>query len=165
MLTRVDIDATLSELDSLYNASAKGSEQVYYSKIALMELCGWIEESIRFIAESYNTNVIGPPNEKYIRDYLENRSGFTYKSHLRKIVVQLVGMVNVVKIETNLKSSGTSYSILATQLAALSNERNPAAHTHITGTPTFSAPSLVIAELNQIYKSLCDLEVEINLIT
>ena len=40
------IDKTLKELDKLYNQSTSQKKAIYFSKLALIELCGWIEETL-----------------------------------------------------------------------------------------------------------------------
>ena len=61
----------LNELDKLYNG-AKNKENdkqaIYYSKLALLELCGWIEESMDDIIRRYsNPKLKGKDNKEYLK--------------------------------------------------------------------------------------------------
>lgn len=44
MQPKAPIENSLKELQSLYDSASDASHKAYYSKLALMELCGWLEE-------------------------------------------------------------------------------------------------------------------------
>jgi hypothetical protein len=55
------IFVTLNHLDTLYNESSsqnKDIEPTYYSKLAVLEYCGWIEESLDLIVKRSFTDKI-----------------------------------------------------------------------------------------------------------
>jgi hypothetical protein len=45
MIIKGYIENTLKELDRLYNKHTSLKKDIYYSKLAVIELCGWIEET------------------------------------------------------------------------------------------------------------------------
>ncbi len=46
MITKSYLFKTLNRLDRLYNESRTDDKKIFYSKLALIELCGWIEETM-----------------------------------------------------------------------------------------------------------------------
>ncbi len=48
MLDSTDIRATLEQLTALYGKALpqKGQQELLYSKLMLLEICGWIEEAM-----------------------------------------------------------------------------------------------------------------------
>ena len=66
MIARSYIKSTLEELDKLYNQASSQKKAIYFSKLALMELCGWIEESLDNIVIMHaNRNLKDPHNKSY----------------------------------------------------------------------------------------------------
>lgn len=160
MLSSTPLQSTLRDLDSLYNASSVGSgQQDYFAKLALIELCGWIEECIDEMARDYCTAI---RDVEQLENILKRIHGFNY-DNLRSVMVQIAGITKVVEAEYQLQNKGVSYTLLNTQLAALSKKRNDAAHSHMAGMQrTYDAPSSIILELHTIEKALIDLKHEIN---
>ena len=46
MITKSYLLKTLNWLDQLYNDPTADDKKIFYSKLALIELCGWIEETM-----------------------------------------------------------------------------------------------------------------------
>ena len=66
---------------------------IFYSKLALMEYCGWIECSIDLImmrvTEADYTAVISSTG----KSFLKSINNFSYKDHFIKILVQVLEVV------------------------------------------------------------------------
>ena len=148
----------LQLLDRMYT-NAKGPEsvplQIFYSKIAVIELCGWFEESLDIIA---NRSVKGAIESKLARkerkQAVSNNYGFDYENNFAKMMFRLVGVKAFSSLESHLVSTGHLQQ-LESLMTTLKSERNSAAHTHISGvTRSFVSPSVSIQRLNQLYPIL-----------
>ena len=53
MIAKSYITNSLNELDKLYNKAASQKKAIYFSKLALIELCGWIEETLDDIIQKH----------------------------------------------------------------------------------------------------------------
>jgi hypothetical protein len=162
MLPSGPLRAVLADLDSLHSSPGiTAQRQNYYGKLALIELCGWIEQSLDNMARVHCSSI---RNMNELDMLLKNVHGFNYKN-LRSILIQITGIVNVLDIEHSLITKGASYQILNSQLGSLSSKRNDAAHTHMPGVQvTYDAPSRILAELNQIEPSLLDMQYELSIV-
>jgi len=154
VITKAYIVSTLNELERLYNNSSSQKKSVYYSKLAVIELCGWIEGSMDDIIET---------NKRYVKnDIITPTHGFHYKSHFRPMLMKSVGIVALEKLEHKLENGGAKITILKSTLGRLRGHRNDAAHTFIKGvTNTFDAPSMIKNDFNSIYPILKEIETEI----
>lgn len=159
MIARNYILTNLRELEKLYRNSTKTKETTYYSKLALLELCGWIEESMDdIIIKHANRKLSGTssnPNKNYVkRKVIDKNNGFVYKDNFRPMLMKLIGIIELEKLEKPMKVSG-KLSILSSTLARLKTARNDAAHTHIKGlTRNYDAPSITIRNFEDVYKCL-----------
>lgn len=142
---------TLKDLERLYN-SATTREATYYSKLAIIELCGWIEFTMDKIAEKACKARTTPYRDSF-RAVVEQNYGFAYKSNFRKMMNQTIGLHNMEKLEMPLQTSG-EIAVLEANLASLKRARDNAAHTHLHVTSTYQAPSATIAQLMAIYPIL-----------
>lgn len=92
MIDKVPIETTLTELQNLYNSSTTNTQhQAYYSKMALMELCGWLEQTMDSMILSYVTPKLTiPTNISQLSDIIKFTHGFQYEKHFRKMLVQFI---------------------------------------------------------------------------
>lgn len=153
MVVKKYILSTIKKLDRLYN-SASTTEATYYSKLAIIELCGWIEFSMGNIAEHFaDTHFRTQPFKNSFKALKEKNFGFQYKQNFRKMLSQTIGMHNMEKIETKINITG-DVSIFEANLEALKKLRDDAAHSFIGATTTYQAPSVTKAQLEIIYPIL-----------
>ncbi len=147
------------QLNSLYQENMGNRKALFYSKLAVIELCGWIEESmddmIQILAKMYLKEQI---NLEYIEDPVIKRThGFHYNSDFRIMLIQLIGVINVEKLENNLDA--TKFHIMKSTLGSLKQCRDKQAHTHIKGiTQRIDSPSLTQNRFQKIYEGLKDVE-------
>jgi hypothetical protein len=160
MLPSAQLRMLLDDLDSLHGgAGVSIQQQNYYEKLALIELCGWIEQSVDEMAKAYCSGI---RDSSELDKILKRIHGFDY-DNLRSIMIQIIGISHVLDVEDSLMNQGVSYQVLTTQLKSLTKKRNDAAHTHIPGVQiTYDSPSSIIAELNQLEPALKDLESELS---
>ena len=145
--------ATLESLDGHYN-TAPTTEATYYSKLAIIELCGWLEFTVDSIAEYYaNKKLRTIPYRDIFSSIKQNTFGFDYKKHFRKMLYQTIGLPVMEKIERKINNGGL-ITILDTELDNLKILRDDAAHTYIDATKTYQAPSVTKTQLTRIYPIL-----------
>lgn len=152
MIAKSYIKSTLIELDKLYNQATSQKKAIYFSKLALMELCGWIEESLdEIIIRHANRNLRNPNNKTYCKKSIVRPNyGFEYKKNIRPMLVSLIGLIEVEKLESELEKTG-QITLLTGYLGNIKDSRNSAAHTHLKGvTRIYNAPSRTIGDFNRI---------------
>jgi len=151
--------ATLKDLDRRYNTSLTSSsptESVYYSKLAILDYCGWLEDSMDLIIKrSVNNKLKTQTFRQILKDrVIGNNFGFQYKENFRPMLIQAVGLQKAEKIHEILNSTG-KLLIFENELSSVKQFRNDAAHTWLSGTTmTYPAPSLIIGKLNTTYPIL-----------
>lgn len=167
MLPKQPIKDLLDELKTLYDSTTDTNHKVYYSKLALMELCGWIELCIDEILENYiDTKLSLATNLNLAKTiYVKQTYGFEYDKNLRPLLIKIIGLINVEKVEDLLDFEGGTFTLLKSQLNNLVSLRNAAAHTTIVGvTHTYQAPHSMLINLNNIYNHLSKLELTLSMI-
>lgn len=154
MISNTDIENSITELDTLYNSIPE--QATYFSKLALLELCGWLELSMDCIVKECSDVKLA---EQTNRDHIVKKVigltyGFHYDQHFRPILMKLIGLIKLEQIENPLKNSG-ELNMLESQLGSLDQTRKRAAHTHINGaTVTYEAPSKIKEYLTKLYPIL-----------
>ncbi len=152
MIVKSYIRDTLRELDNLYNNASSQKKLIYFSKLAILELCGWIEETLDdIIIKHSNRNLKLSENKIYCKDKIVNPNyGFQYNTNIRPMLIKLIGLIQVEKLEKELEKTA-QITLLKVNLGNLKRSRNEAAHTHLKGvTRTYNAPSRTIADFNTI---------------
>jgi hypothetical protein len=153
MVVKRHILLTIERLDRLYNTSGN-PEAIYYSKLAIIELCGWIEFCMDNIALNFANRRLITQSFKDIFSSLKDKNyGFGYKQNFRKMLSQTIGLHNMEGIEVSLTTTGELAILIAT-LDNLITLRNDAAHTFIGATTTYQSPSVTKAQLLAIYPIL-----------
>ncbi|MBL1146122.1 MAG: hypothetical protein HND56_07115 [Pseudomonadota bacterium] len=155
MIAKSYILKNLQWLDKQYNSAKSQRASLLYSKLALLELCGWIEESMDDVVNRcVNKNVKKHQYRQYLKEQVvERNSGFDYERHFRSMLVQIVGFSVFEKLEKRVDP--VKLHLFKSSLGSLKTIRNSAAHTHIKGiTPNVKAPSWCQGELYKIYDGL-----------
>lgn len=167
MIDYVSIKNTLDLLEREYN-NAQNSNQVdpqmpvLYSKLAILELCGWIEVSVDNVLFEYvNNNVVKEENKKIIKKIIDVNYGFKFKTNLQPLFCSVFGIKNYEAIIGAL--SDQELANMQTTLGNLAKLRDIAAHnnTEIGITPTYNAPSQTIADFRKIKPAFEKIEKEI----
>ena len=132
---------------------------LFYSKLAIIEFCGWIEISMDDIVKRCaNRNLRNSANKTYIeKDIIKRTYGFEYDKHFRKMLIQVIGLKHVERIEN--RSDSVKLQRLQSALSALKGSRDSLAHTYVKGTAiTLDAPSVTKARFTNVYEGLIELE-------
>lgn len=120
-------------------------------------MCGWIEESMDDIVLRCATRHLkNISNKEYVRKQIVRRThGFDYDYHFRRMLIQLLGIINVENIEKSVDNSKQAQ--LKAILSTLKSEKDPEAHTHIKGvTRSINAPSVTLSQFPAIFDGLIE---------
>ena len=159
MVDKTAIVEILDELNDKYNETSNGSrDPLYYSKLALMELCGWIEVTMDEMMLDCARKCLGDSsNVSYMEKAIKRNYGFTYQDHFRDMLLRIVGLVNVERVERKLDP--LKFELLKSSLGTLKTERDRAAHAHVEHVmTTLSAPSSMVVHLAHVYDGLKEIE-------
>ncbi len=151
MILIKDIKKLLEDLDNYHNSTSH-PRSTHYAKLAVMELCSWIEESFDKVAERCVKDKIRTIVYRDIMNNIVNKNySFKYNTNFRKMMLQTIGIIRMEQLEISLNSTGEKL-VLDAVLNNLITERNRAAHTTTAGTMvTYQAPSVTINQLEKIY--------------
>lgn len=154
MVYRKDVERKIRRLKDLYNASSQNAEdQILYSKGALMELCGWIEDSMDSIALRAVKGLLETAPYKQISgSNVSNVYGFEYKKYFRPMMISQIGVSDMELLE---KSMGADVDVLKAKLESFIQYRGCAAHSAKTPSMgAFNDPSVILGDLAVIYPIL-----------
>ena len=160
MVNKTAITRNLRELHSRYNRRHRNSrDPLYYSKLYLIELCGWIEETMDSIVRDCSLSRLSATNNrKHVEGVIVGRTyGFDYDTHFRNMLMRVLGLIKVEELESKLDQ--TKFGNMKLSLKALYTQRNRAAHTYVEGaTIIVDAPSAVRGHFQNVYEGLKDIE-------
>ena len=145
MVAKTYILANLRSLDFSYRHARTAKEAQFFSKMAILELCGWIEESMDdIVLRCANKHLKQPANRRYCeREVVKRTFGFDYEKNFRSMLVRVLGLIIVERIENSIDR--TVHDQMVAALSQLKQQRDPEAHTHLKGmTRTINAPSVTI---------------------
>ena len=161
MIVKVHVEKDLRRLNALYNASIASSssdDPVYYSKLAVLEFSGWVEESFDAIAiRAAKGKLKTTKFQNILKEVVKKNSGFTYDNHFLSMLSKVVGLPACEKLHREMDSDG-SIAILRAELDAVVQQRNKAAHINLANTTvSFDTPSIYLGRqgrLNKVYPVL-----------
>ena len=159
MIGKTSILDNLKRLETLYNESARSPKKsLFYSKLAILELCGWIEESMDdIVRKCANKKLKLDNNQERISEIIEHTYGFSYKNHFRKMLTELIGLINVERLEKRVDK--IKFQNMCSTLGLLRDFRDTEAHTHLKGTiKILDAPSVTINKFSKVYEGLKEFE-------
>ena len=162
MVNYTDIEAKLQRLDTEYNNSILDPDlPIFYSKLAVIEFSGWIEDSVDSIVYDYIDNhIVDPIVKQNIKKNINKNYGFNYYSNLFKVFTSVLGVDTWENIEDKLKPQKLVDLVNIT--STFTGIRNKAAHSSIVVTATFSSPSTTIAAYNKVKPAMMIIENEIS---
>lgn len=155
MIVKKHISITLTDLDARYSQALTSSSQqsVFYSKLAILEYCGWIEEAFDKIARRCLKNKLkSQPYRQILEDsVIGNNHGFQYKTNVRPMLIKAIGLSEMEKIELELRDRGR-LEVLISELDAVKVYRDSAAHTwRLNTTQSYPAPSVTKSRLDTLF--------------
>ncbi len=159
MIAKSYIYNNLKAINTLYYKSPSIKMGLLFSKLALLELCGWIEESMDdIILRCSKKNFRRLENLKIVKNEIIKRTyGFEYNQHFRQMLLKTIGLINLEKLER--KFDPIKFQLLELTLETLKNVRNKEAHTHIKGiTRRLDSPSVTINRFLIVYNGLKNID-------
>jgi hypothetical protein len=158
MIGKQQIEQTLQSLDARYRAATSTEEANWFAKLAVIELCGWIEESMdEVIRRCAKRHLKITSNQDLCETEIIARTyGFEYKKHFRAMLIRLLGLVAVEQLEQQVDPG--IYVRMDGALSFLKPFRNTHAHTHLKMATTLDAPSVTKSNLLPVYEGLREFE-------
>ena len=161
MIGKAQIESNLVELDTAFGANPQYS--LYFSKLAILELCGWTELCMDEIVRKHAARKrLNSKNNKYLeKKVIERTFGFQYEDHFRAMLMRLLGLVGLERLERLVDP--VLHTKMTAQLVSLKSVRNTLAHTFLQlGTLTIDAPSLTISRLHDLHAGLAEYDAKLN---
>jgi hypothetical protein len=162
MVTKTYITANLRKIERLYISTTSVQNGLFYSKLAVIELCGWIEMSMDDIVLRLAAKRLRDPKHiKYIeKDIVKRTYGFDYERHFLPMIEAIVGCKGIEEMNSRLDNSLIPPFIGA--LSALKTARDRLAHQYIKGTTlVIDAPSVTNARFPIVLSGLKNIESEL----
>jgi hypothetical protein len=158
MITKRHIETDLRRLHTLYSASVAGPDPaipIYFSKLGVLELSGWVEESFDMIAyRAVKRSITTNRFQDLVDNAIKRNYGFSYEENFVGMMARLIGLPKCERLERHLDTSG-SFNILKAELGAMLGQRREAAHVDLAHTKlAFDAPSVSLGRLTRIYPIL-----------
>ena len=164
MVNKTHIQNNLNQIEKLHQKymSGRSRKGEYFSKLAIIEVCGWIEESMDNIAQGCaKKHLTETGNIKFVESLIKHTYGFHYEDNFRDMLIQIIGIIKLEILEQIIDQH--KFTQMTSSLSVLRQRRNELAHTYIKGTtPTIDAPSLTKNRFLNVYKGLKDIESCIN---
>ena len=148
------ITKNLALLERKYSAAPTVTDACFFSKMAILELCGWIEESIDdLVVKAGNRMLKVDSNRTFLERKVKGNYGFEYEKHFRGLLVSLIGYAGCESVEKNVDR--IIVLNFKNELKTLKARRNSLAHTYTKGvTHHYDAPSITIARYDKIASGL-----------
>lgn len=163
------IEDSLRVLDTWYNEPSVGNDRPkLLSKLAMLELCGWIEETFDELIREVDRSTIN--DSKWVSEcVIKKTSGFTYASHLRPMLVKLIGEVLTRRVEDDMASNHDGdLDRMKLLLSSLWVKRCDLAHADVAANVAsqvkFDAPSWSLNQYRILKKLFYSLETSIKTI-
>ena len=156
---RHEIERNLRSLNQRYRNAPNTKEALYASKLAIIELGGWIETSMDDIVERCATRHLREQkNREFCKQkIIQTTWGFEYDKHFKNMLIRLIGLIRLERIEKHL-DTGVHSAFLAS-LGAMKIARNLEAHTYLKGTTrSVLAPSVTLSHYSNIEKGLAQID-------
>lgn len=157
------IQQTLERIDAWFTEPGIDNDRSrLLSKLALLELCGWLEGEFDRLALVAEAGRLSDPD--WVRKKVIKRTnGFTYDDHWRVMLVAIVGEVFARRVEHVFdQQCPGDRDRLKTTLDALWKVRCSFAHAdvgaNIAAQQTFDAPSVTLARFRSLRVLLGNLE-------
>jgi hypothetical protein len=158
MISNLAILKNLVRINRLYLSTSSQFETLFYSKIGIIELCGWIEETMDAIVLGVSQrNITTQAHRVFIeKEIVKKTYGFEYEAHFRKMLMGVIGLKGVQDLEANVNRA--FFDPMCATLNAIKPYRNSHSHTYLKATMAIDAPSVTITHCQIIYAGLKDID-------
>jgi hypothetical protein len=162
IVRRTSIHKTLKGLDVLYRRARTSKEALFFSKLGILELGGWIEETMDQVIRSCASRTLqkSANQERIEKEVILKNYNFDYENNFRKMLTQVIGLKGVEKRENGMDP--IMLQKLKTTLGNIKARRDQEAHRHLSLTmPTLDAPSVTLQNFEQIYTGLKEISAQL----
>lgn len=158
MIFKKHIENDLLRLDNLYLGSVTGTDPrlpIFYSKLGVLELTGWVEESFDSIARrAVKGRLKVPKFQSLAENVIKKTYGFDYDNHFLLMMSKIVGVGKCEELDSLLNSTGMC-TLLKSELNAVMQQRGNAAHVNLASTSIrFDSPSISLGRMRKLYPVL-----------
>ena len=157
------VEATLKQLNTWFLEPSQGGDRPkLLSKLATLELCGWLEGEFDRLILLAEQGRLGDPD--WVKsNVISKTSGFLYDTHWRAMLSRLVGEVFARRVEQHMEATAAGeLDRLKTLLGTLWRIRCDFAHNdiaaNIASQQTFNAPSWSLNQHRLLKKLLIQYE-------
>lgn len=161
MLTKGDINRRLKRLNSEYLKALKSSKAdapLYFAKLAIIELCGWIEESFdELFTDIAQVKIQDIMIRQQFLKKLTNNFGFS-KKHIKRLTIDLYGFNGYEALEARIDQA--KWIPMLASLDLLTEHRNDVSHSTIKFngvSKSIAAPSFTISHLPPVHVGMKEL--------
>lgn len=160
-MTLKDIPETLDHLCNLYDENSKDEQMVYYfSKLAVLELSGWVESMIDQAIKEHFTKC-SQETQNDAEKIINKCYGFKYKENIRPLLSNTLGIKNLSVIEEKLSKNG-DLDIITNTFGQLAKMRDILAHTYVAShQSTIDSPLETRAKYKRIENPVSNLSRQI----
>lgn len=166
MINYTDIENNIHIIDEKYNDLLTTThEQILYSKLAIIEFCGWIEESFDQIMNDYAYRSLTNPYQQYVNsNIIKKNYGFEYEKNTRTMFGHILGIKNLETFEYLLDDPIGRIEQFKSLLHDYTEKRNKAAHNSTPHGTTlqYYAPSTVLGDFHKIKLIFIDIDLIVN---
>ncbi len=154
MISKTYIQENLRNLDVAYRTSQRQKQLYYFSKLAILELCGWLETSMDDIVLRHcNRHLSVIANRKFVeKEIIKKNHGFDYNSNFRMMLIRLVGIVQIELIES--RTNAVTQALFESNLTSLRTLRNSLAHTYTKTLGQIDSPQITRSRFKPLYDGL-----------
>lgn len=158
MITKTYIANNLQQIEKLYNSSTSVQKSLFYSKLAVIELSGWIEMTMDDVVLRLALRRLRDSKHiKIIQSKIKKTYGFDYETHFLPMIEVIIGRSGIEKMNNKVDNSRIQ-PFIAT-LSTLKTTRDKLAHQYIKGTtPIIDAPSVTNARFPIVLAGLKNIE-------
>ena len=150
MITKFEIEKDLQKLNALYENEADPTKELFYAKIAIIELSSWIEHCLDVIAKrAIKNRLVTSKFTNLAEKSVNDNYGFKYKINFMPMLGKLAGYEACESLEADLQNAGIFLTLTAL-LSSLNEQRNRAAHVGIRHT-TYDSPSVTLDSFNRLH--------------
>jgi hypothetical protein len=158
-MNKTHIQKNVTQLDRLYINNINNMQALYFAKLAIIEVCGWIEESMdEIVLSCASRHLTNTQNISYVENVIVGRTNsFEYEQHFRLMLMRILGIIGLEKLEMSFNA--TKFNKMKASLIFLKTRRDEQAHTHIQDmTMNIDAPSVIISHFQNVYDGLKHIE-------
>lgn len=158
MIKKGEIKKTLDWANQQYDKNSSPFRATYFSKLAILELAGWVELSQDDLIFRCTKKCLKQPNHlKEMEGFIKKNSGFSSEKHFKNMMKQVFGMRGVEIL--NRACDRAKIKALYHELDDLWRVRNSLAHTYVNSmTPRVDAPVKTLGRFGAIYEGLKEIE-------